>query len=59
MPLVIVNEDGEPIAIDYPEYSLDYYDDLPDDYGRDCYYDEPDTTLDGFPYETDLGNEWI
>jgi hypothetical protein len=48
----------------YPEYSSDppdYEDewyDIMDD-GPDEYYNEPPSSLDGFPYETDLEREWL
>lgn len=60
MSYMITNDIGEPIGFEYPSYSdeLDYFDDLDEDYGRDYDY-EPDTTQDGFPYETDLGDEWL
>lgn len=59
MPTMITNEDGEPIGIDYPELSLDWSDSYEDDYPDYEEDYEPDTVQDGFPYESDLYDEWI
>lgn len=53
---MVVNEVGEPLGVEtlYDD-EPDYYDD--DDY--DVMDDGPDEYVqDGFPYETDLTNEW-
>jgi hypothetical protein len=57
MPTMIVNEDGEPLGFDYPEYdySDDYFDDI-DDYADDYEEDgeEQDARGDSQYPETDL-----
>lgn len=43
MPVMIVNEVGEPIGIDYPEYDEPEFDDIDmDGYYDDYEYDEED-----------------
>lgn len=58
----LTNDEGEILGIethyddgDDGDY-IDWYEDL--DRFADFDDDEPDTTQDGFPHETDLGNEW-
>jgi hypothetical protein len=54
------NEYGEPLGIEthYDDgYDFEPYDF--DEYGPDDWDEEPDTTQDGFPFETDLGDEWL
>jgi hypothetical protein len=55
---LVTNEAGEPLGIetlydDEPAYWDGY--DFGEPFDED---DEPDTTEDGFPHETDLGDEW-
>jgi hypothetical protein len=47
MPVMVTNEDGEPIGFDYPEYDSDWGDDLSDDYGRDYGDEDEETSVDG------------
>jgi hypothetical protein len=47
MPVMITNEDGEPLGLDYPEYDSDYeYDDF-EDYGDEEPECEGHESLDG------------
>lgn len=54
MPVMITNEDGEPLGIDYPEYDsddpwYDVMDDGPDEYWEDVLIPAPDLPSLGCP----------
>lgn len=59
MPVMITNENGEPIGIDYPEYFEPEYDDTDmSGYFDDDDDEEIDAQGDSQYPETDLGEEW-
>jgi hypothetical protein len=58
---MVTNDEGEPLGTEtlYDD-ETSYWDghDFGEEYSDLEEDDEPDTTEDGFPYETDLGGEW-